>query len=70
MPVVDAAHNPDAPTPKRTSLPSRLPPDWSTVVCCVTPSASSRGLPLASNDIAATDIPIQMMPMMASTAQP
>ena len=28
VPVVDAAHRPDAAGPKRISLPSMFPPDW------------------------------------------
>ena len=38
VPVVDAAHRPDAAGPKRISLPSMFPPDWMEVVVWSAPS--------------------------------
>ena len=45
VPVVDAPQMPDATGPKRTSLPSMLPPGEFDVTACVTPPVSSFGLP-------------------------
>jgi hypothetical protein len=70
VPVVDAAHRPEAEGPKRTSLPSMLPPAWSAVAVWSTANRSSSGLPLASKPMAAKHMTSQMAAMMANTARP
>ena len=70
VPVVDAAQRPEAAGPKRTSLPSMFPPACSDVTAWSAPRSSSRGLPLPSRPMAASDMPSQMMNMMANTARP
>ena len=51
-PVVAPAHVPEAEGPKRTSLPSMLPPGWVALTVCVTPTRFSCGLPCDSKPTA------------------
>src|SRR4051794_27309342 len=51
VPVVAAANSPQAAAPKRTSLPSMLPPDCVVEIDWSTPSAFSAGLPFCSANI-------------------
>jgi hypothetical protein len=73
VPVVLAAHVPEAPMPKRTSLPSMLPPAWARVppaAAWSTPERATIGLPACSARIAVVVMPTQMTAMAANTAQP
>ena len=70
VPLVDAAHRPEASVPKRTSLPSMFPPDCAAVTFWLTPSELSSELPWPSSAGAASDITSQITNMMANTARP
>ena len=52
VPVVLAAKRPQDAAPKRTSLPSMLPPDWAAETRWSAPAAVSLGLPWVSRPIA------------------
>ena len=54
----------------RTSLPSRLPPDWLALTAWFAPRAVRRGLPVASMPIASTDAASQITNITPKTAQP
>ena len=66
VPVVVAAHSPHDAGPKRTSLPSRLPPTSCADEPWSTPIAVSSGLPELSATIANSDITSQMPAITAS----
>ena len=68
VPVVDAAHRPEAAGPKRTSLPSMFPPAEVAVTAWLPPAVVIWGLPFPSKTIAIIDIPNQTMNMTANTA--
>jgi hypothetical protein len=73
VPVVLAAKVPEAPIPKRTSLPSMLPPAWAPVPLAAawsTPARATIGLPACSAATAVAVMPAQMTAMAANTAQP
>ncbi len=71
VPVVVAANRPEAPGPKRTSLPSKLPPPAvSAATCWSAPRASSSGLPLVSNAWAMNAEANHSTNMAPNTAQP
>ena len=59
-----------AAAPKRTSLPSMLPPGFVAVAVCVAPAAVIRGLPLVSRSCAPTMGSAQNASITAKTAQP
>ena len=66
VPVVDAAHSPQEAGPKRTSLPSRLPPTSSADAPWSTPRAVRLGLPADSATMAKTLKASQMPTITAS----
>ena len=70
VPVVDAAKTPHVDGPKRTSLPSMLPPvcvaDW----LWSAPTAVSRGLPFCSTIAVATENTIQNANITTSSTRP
>jgi len=66
--VVTVANNAELAMPKRTSLPSMLPPVCSAVARCSTPC--SRGLPLASAQYAVVTPHTNRIAIAPHTAQP
>ncbi|MCY1529983.1 hypothetical protein D9M68_651560 [compost metagenome] len=68
--VVITANRLEALMPKRTSLPSMLPPDCRALVAWSAPSAASTGLPWCSKVVAATTKATNSTVIAASTAQP
>jgi hypothetical protein len=70
VPVVVAACRPQAAAPRRTSLPSKFPPDWPSIDSWVAPAASRRGLPSVSKRWARAAPENQRMNMAPNTAQP
>ena len=71
--MVLAAKVPEAPIPKRTSLPSMLPPAcaWGTsAAACSAPARATTGLPACSATTAVATIPAQNRAMAANSAQP
>ena len=72
VPVVVAANRPEAAGPKRTSLPSMLPPAcWSvTSWVTLTPRSSTDWLPPTSNPVATATEPAQSRNMAPNTTQP
>ena len=70
VPVVEAANRPEAVGPKRTSLPSRLPPGWVAVTDWSTCDASRRSFPAASNPMARPAAAIHSRNMAAKTTHP
>ena len=70
VPVVDAANSPEPEGPKRTSLPSALPPAWSSFTTWDTSLASSSGLPSTSKAMAIPALASQRASMAARTAIP
>src|SRR6266536_3016581 len=70
VPVVDAAHRPDAVGPLRTSFPSAFPPGELALTVCVTPAVSSFGLPPTSRKIVKRPATSQITNMTENTAYP
>jgi hypothetical protein len=68
--VVAVAHSALLVMPKRTSLPSMLPPEQTSETAWSTPSAVSAGLPACSKATVAKSSGMKMASIAASTAQP
>ncbi|MCY1523513.1 hypothetical protein D9M68_584140 [compost metagenome] len=68
--VVTAAKRAEASMPKRTSLPSMLPPLCSALATWSTPSGPSSGLPACSAGVTASTATTNSTVIAASTAQP
>ena len=71
--MVLAAKAPEAPMPKRTSLPSMLPPAWAPAPAAAAWSAPARstiGLPACSATTAVATMAAQMTAMAANSAHP
>ena len=68
--VVIAAKSAVAEMPKRTSLPSMLPPDWAADAAWSTPDDANAGLPACSKVIAPAAANVNITVIAASTAQP
>ena len=67
--VVTVANKAEFAMPKRTSLPSMLPPDWETDACCATVTGYS-GLPWASAQYATVTPARNRRAIADQTAQP
>ena len=70
VPVVEAANTPQPAEPKRTSLPSMLPPPWSAVTVWLAPTWVSRSLPRTSMPVARATDPIHSRNMVATITHP
>ncbi len=68
--MVAVAHSAELAMPKRTSLPSMLPPDCSADACWSTPSLARIGFPACSAVTQTASIATKMIVIAASTAQP
>ena len=68
--VVAVAHSAELTMPKRTSLPSMLPPGCKSLAVMSTPSAASRGLPCCSAQTQRARSATKISVIAASTAQP
>ena len=67
VPVVAAAKTPHEEAPKRISLPSMLPPDWSTEIDWSMPKRVSSGLPFCSANTAIDAITTRISDITASS---
>ena len=70
VPVVVSANRPQPTEPKRTSLPSRLPPACTAVARWSAPRSASGWLPRASTGMAMRAPPSHRANMAAKTTQP
>ena len=68
--VVAVAQSAELTTPKRTSLPSMLPPRLVALCTWSTPNAASAGLPLCSAQTVTATSTTKMMVIAARMAQP